>query len=163
VHPYQRGRAWLAGLRLNGWKGMKTERLVGVARCGLIGIFLSRSASLQEDRDGYQGQQHSNKNGAPCDYLYQQSIRSPRCTERLIVCCPLAHVFIVCSPCSFSRLRQLLGNLFELLKLQLLQFAECHKMRVFGVFWHSGIYSSFSAYRQRARNPISEGARRSRG
>jgi hypothetical protein len=38
VHPYQRGRAWLSGLRLNGWKGMKTGRLVGVARCDLIGL-----------------------------------------------------------------------------------------------------------------------------
>jgi hypothetical protein len=38
VHHYQRGRVWLTGLRLNGWKGMKTGRLVEVARCGLIGF-----------------------------------------------------------------------------------------------------------------------------
>ena len=46
VHPYQRGRAWLSGLRLNGWKGMKTERLVGVARCDLIGLCFG-TASLR--------------------------------------------------------------------------------------------------------------------
>jgi hypothetical protein len=52
VHPYQRGRGWLSGLRLNGWKGMKTERLVGVARCGLIGLL----DYCAEDRSDFQGQ-----------------------------------------------------------------------------------------------------------
>jgi hypothetical protein len=40
VHPYQRGRASLTGLMVELQEIIETERLVGVARCGLIGLFI---------------------------------------------------------------------------------------------------------------------------
>jgi hypothetical protein len=40
VHHYQRGRASLTGFKVEIQEFIETERLVVVARCGLIGVFI---------------------------------------------------------------------------------------------------------------------------
>jgi hypothetical protein len=45
THPYQRGRASITGLGLKLRKIIETGRLIGVARCGLIGERKSQTAA----------------------------------------------------------------------------------------------------------------------
>jgi hypothetical protein len=49
VHHYQRGRASITGLRLWSGKIIETERLVVVARCGLLCFFIIGRLSQDSD------------------------------------------------------------------------------------------------------------------